>query len=369
MPRDLLDVIRVYRRIMLPGPIDIVDDVMEAAAVKPISHRIPEFSELYTAITGMLDKLLGVEKGRGVTFLAPGSATLGLDMVYANTVTRDTRVLVVSSGFFAQRLRWMVERYSRSVDVLSVEPGYAPSYEEVARRIENGGYDVVTMVHTETSTGVTVRYISDVARVCRENNALFILDAVSSVGAEEVAVTRWGIDALVTAPQKAIGAPPGVAIVALGKRALEYIGEKRGWSVPYYYDIPMYIRYKEEHGWIPTTPPTNNMYALYRALKKITEYGVENYVELHRRRAEELYGYLEEKGLRVFPRQPEYRSRSVLVIEKENALGAAERIKKEHHVLVATGVADYADKLIRIGIMGFIDTDEVKRVIDILATI
>ncbi len=367
---DLLDDIKKIKKILLPGPIDIEDEVLRAAAIKPISHRIPEFSSLYLEITRMYDELVGLRRGDGETILAPGSATLGLDMVYANLLTEKSRVLVVKYGFFAKRLEWMVRRYSRSVDVLETAPGTLPSLDEILGRVENREYSVVTMVHNETSTGVTARYIDELARICRKNNAIFILDAVSSIGAEELKASDWGIDVVVAAPQKAIGAPPGLAIITLNKRAIEAVeAARRHRSVPYYYDIPMYIRYKREHGWIPTTPPTNNMYALYVALKKIHRYGIDKFIEMHKKRSEKIYRYAEKKGLKIFPENNEYRSRSVLVIEKNNAISIVDYVKKKYGILIATGVAEMADKLIRIGMMGFMDEGGIKKAIDIVSAL
>ncbi|RLG84355.1 MAG: hypothetical protein DRO40_01575 [Thermoprotei archaeon] len=367
MVHDILDKIKNVKRILIPGPIEPHDDVKKSLQLPMISHRSEEFSELYYGIEKMVKTILYASK-RDHVVMIPGSSILGLETVFINTIDTKTRVLLLKYGFFGEWMKDIVGRYTNNVDVIESPAGTVPDKSLVIDKIKSGGYDIIGLVHCETSTGVTLRYLRDIGKAARESGALLIIDGVSSVGAEEIRFDEWCIDAIVTGPQKAFGSPPGVSIVTLNERVLDRVNEiSSRVRIPFYMELSRYVEYKVKYGWTVTTPPVNNVIALYTSLKKITNYGVDNYLEMHKNRALEVYRYAEEKGLKLFVKSPENRSYSVSVIEVNNAVDIVKKIKKEHGIIVASGLGELRDVVVRIGMMGFTPTEYIKEAIDILA--
>jgi len=355
---------------LTPGPIEPPVDVKRALLLKTISHRSPEFTELYHNIDKLYNKIVGLEHD-GETIIMPGSGTLGIDSVFANIVSKDTKALVIDTGFFGQRLADLLSRYTRNIDVAKYPLGTVPDKNDILARIENGEYDIVALVHNETSTGTTIRYLEEIGRKVRHHGGYLVIDGVSSVGAEEIYFSKWEIDAIVTGSQKALAAPAGLCIVTLSNRIIDAFEEFRSKidRIPYYMDLLEYIRCKREYGWVPTTPPVNVVYAFYKSLEKINNYGIQEYFELHKKRAEEIYRYAMEKGLEPFVNNSKWRSRSVAVFKVEESTRIVDILRKTYGIQVSAGLGELNNKLIRIGIMGFIETTKVLKTINLIINI
>jgi len=364
---EVINRIRSIKKILLPGPIEIPDELLKYASLKPINHRSSDFIELLSKVMGYLRTVLGIDNEDHLIMI-PGSSTIGLEAVFSNIVSRDTRVLVLEYGFFGYRIREIVSRYTDKVDTITYKYPEIPCRDDILGVLEDHDYDVVSIVHNETSIGYVIRFLQDIVRIVHGKDAYLVVDGVSSIGVEPFMLSRWGVDAVVTGSQKALSGLPGLSIVGFTRRFYDRVMELRrqGHKVPFYIDIPMYVEEYGRYGWIPTTPPINSLYVLYAGLRKIMDIGLDNYLELHRRRAVEVYKYAMDHGLEPVIKDPYYRSHAVAVFHMENSIRIVERIRREHGVLLAFGVGEYRDKMIRIGMMGFIDTRDIIEAIDLV---
>src|SRR3977135_714929 len=206
-----------------------------------------------------------------------GTGTSGMETAVANVVREGTRVLVVVSGYFGDRLAQMCERYGAAVTRLDVEWGTACCRDARGGAVRAAPADIVAMVHAETSTGV-LNSVREMAAIARDHGALTIVDAVTSFGGMALDVGAWGIDACYSCTQKCLGGPSGLAPVVFSPRALE----RRVKCRSFYFDLQLledyWVRRKYHH-----TMSSTLVYALDEALAIVEEEGLEARGARHQR--------------------------------------------------------------------------------------
>ena len=207
-----------FGRFFLPGPTEVHPDVLAAMQRPVIGHRGPAMRELLQSMEPGLQEIFGTDRP---VYISTSSAT-GL-METAITNLSATRVLALVCGAFGDRFRAIAERCGRPVDVVEVEPGLPNLAETAAAALgaDAGRWDLVTVVHSETSTGVLNR-VDELAAVVRGfEGVLLAVDGVTSVGGTPIRFDDWGVDFLLTGSQKAMALPPGLAFGVASDRALE----------------------------------------------------------------------------------------------------------------------------------------------------
>ena len=195
----------------------------------------------------MLRKLMQSSDAASQPFIVAGSGTLGWDFAAANLAERGDDVLVLHTGYFADSFTDCFETYGVNVTQIKAPIGDRPQLPEVERALKEKKYKLITVTHVDTSTGVLseVEALSElVHRVSPET--LIVVDGVCSVGSEDIQFDKWGIDAVLTASQKAIGCPPGLCIMMYSGRALEVVKNRKTLPGSYYASIK---------NWLPSTFP------------------------------------------------------------------------------------------------------------------
>jgi aspartate aminotransferase-like enzyme len=348
---------------MIPGPIELEPEVLAEMGKPLVAHYGREWAQFFKETVELLKRVMLAQRARVYLIVGPGSAAL--DAAIGNTITAcaageahsEGKILVLSNGFFGERLRQIACSYlpQDRVVVLGAplgEPIDPQRVEEALKR--ESAIRVVTLVHCETSTGV-LNPVCDIAQICRSHEAISIVDAVSSLGGAELRFDEWGIDILVSATQKGLECPPGLAPLAISHRAWELIksGQSRGW----YLNLRTWQRYLEEWGeWHPhpVTMPSGLMQALHLSLSKIIDEGLEERWGRHERIARLLRKGLSALGLK--PLAPEgYASPTVTAAwahERMEAERLLKYLKERHGIMIAGGLAELAGKTIRIGHMG-----------------
>jgi len=258
--------------LMIPGPVEISEDVLAAYNGQSIAHYGADWAKLYLGTEQRMCRLLGCA---GRSFLMPGSGSLGLDTL-ATTFCTDKKCLVLSNGMFGDRLNSVIATHTGDVDVLRFPLDQPIDVEDIEKKIKAERFDVVCAVQVETSTGL-LNPIQELARVVKQQGCLFAVDAISSAAIELLDMDGWGIDVIVTASQKGLETPPGLGIVTVQRHLIDYIEHKpaRSW----YTDLRTWCDYYNDwHDWhpFPVTLPTNNVLALARSLDSIEEEGMEN---------------------------------------------------------------------------------------------
>ena len=353
--------------LMIPGPIEFTPEVLRAMGMATTSHIAPNFIEVFgQALERLRDVFLCPG---GQPFVVAGSGTLAMDMPAANLVEPGDKALVVNSGYFSDRFAAVLERYGADVTLLKApDVGDAPSLEEVETALKAGSYKLMTVTHVDTSTGVGTD-VKNLAALGREYGALVVLDGVCSVAAEEMRQEEWGIDLALTASQKAIGVPPGLALVVAGPRAMEAFRARKTPVGNYYADwnawLPIMEAYEARRPGYFGTPAVNLIWALNVSLEQILEEGMDARFARHRKLSEAVKAAVSALGMKQVPVSPD-KSATTLTVPyfpqgvDRTLLG---HINKAGVILAGGLYPTIRDQYFRIGHMGAVTGS------DVLATV
>jgi aspartate aminotransferase-like enzyme len=254
-------------KFFLPGPTYVPMDALQAMTKPMVGHRSAGFKSFYLSLAERLPKVL---RTSGDVMVATGSSTLVMESAVVSCAAQD--VLNLTNGAFSERWHSISKSLGKTADKVSAPWGQAIDPELVRSALRRKRYDVVTMVHNETSTGV-LSPIAEIARVIREeSDAIIVVDTVSSLAGARVETDDWGLDVVLAGTQKAIAVPPGLTLFTLSERAAE-----RAAKVPhrgFYTDL---LRYQEKHreGGFITTPGISLLYALDVQVDRILAEGME----------------------------------------------------------------------------------------------
>ena len=335
-------------RILLgPGPSLTAPRVMRAMASPTLSHLDPLMLRLLDDVRERLARVFRAADG-SLAFAVSGTGTSGMETVVANLVKAGTRATVVVTGYFGDRLGQMCERYGASVTRLNIDWGTACDPDRLRSQLKATSADVVAIVHAETSTGV-LNPVRELAAVAREQGALTIVDAVTSLGGMPLEVGAWGIDAAYSCTQKCLGGPSGLAPVVFGPRALEQRVPCRS----FYFDLGLledyWLRWKYHH-----TMSSTLVYALYEALSIVEEAGLEQRWQRHERNHRTLVASLAELGLTLLPSEAErlWTLNAVRVPEGVDEAAVRTHLLGEFNIEIGAGLGPLAGKIWRVGLMG-----------------
>jgi alanine-glyoxylate transaminase/serine-glyoxylate transaminase/serine-pyruvate transaminase len=301
-----------------------------------------------------------------------------MEMAAANLVARGDRVVVVDTGYFSARMAEMLRRLGAEVATVEALPGDAPSVEAVRTEARGGPVKALFATHVDTSTGVLVDP-APIAALARELGALSVFDGVCATAGERFEMAAWDADVYLTGSQKAIGVPPGLALLVASPRALE-AREALGTKPPMVLDwlewLPVMKAYEARQPSYFATPATNLVLALDAALGEILAAGIDWTVAAHEEAARKLGAAWETLGLETVPVRPELRAHTLSALRYPAGVDASlvGRVL-EGGVVVAGGLhpairASY----FRVGHMGYAVTQPemlertVRAVGDALAT-
>lgn len=332
-----------------PGPVMLPEGARLASFRQMVSHRSEEFSRVYRDVLGGLKGLL---EGRGEVVLLPCSGTGAMEAALLNLFPRGARVAVLSCGHFGERFAQVASRLGLEVKLLAEEDGMGLLPERVLDFLRSlRGVEGVLVTHSETSTGV-LNDLRGVASAAREvfPEALVVADCVSSLGACPVLPDEWGVDAVVSASQKALMAPPGVGLIYLGPRALDGLNP----SCPsYYFSLPEAIKGMRDGSFqTPYTPAVGVIFALQSSLSEILK-DKRRYWALHEEVGRASRALLEGLGMRVLAREG-FRSPSLTAFFPPEGVGAEELrgALKALGVELAGGQGRLSGKVLRLAHMG-----------------
>jgi len=341
---------------MIPGPTPVHPRILAALSRPTVSHVAPVFVESFRKALADFRGLCQSQAGQ--PFLVSGGGTLSMEIALVNLVAPGESVLVVSQGYFGDRFGDLATAFGIRADVLRSEWGRAVPPEEVAKRLESNAYAAVTVTHADTSTG-TAAPVEAYAGLLRGRKELFLLDGVCATGGLDEPFDRWGVDVLLTAAQKAIGAPPGLALCLFSPRAMERRRARA--SVPAYYaDVLRWLPIMEDPSRYFATPCVNEVVALAEALRMIHEEGLANRFARHARIGRAVRAGLTALGLE-FVTAPDCRADTLSVVRYPAGVDDA-AFRKEmasRRVVVAGSLGPLAGKAFRMGHMGNIGPGEV----------
>ncbi|KAJ7257911.1 pyridoxal phosphate-dependent transferase [Mycena haematopus] len=353
------------RLLVIPGPIEVSDEVLYANAHPSMSHVSPDFIPVFGDCIRMTREV--VLSTEGQPFLISGSGTLGWDQVAANLIQPGENALVLHSGYFGDSFAECLETYGAKVDQLKAEIGATVTQEAIESALKSKKYRLLTFTHVDTSTAVLsdAKAIAEtVRRVSPET--LVILDGVCSVASEELRMDAWGIDVVITASQKGLGVPPGLSIVVASPKAIK-VFESRTAPVGSYYAswkkwLPIMKAYEAGKAAYFATPPVNLIYAYHASLSQITKKApsLEERFELHRVASKAIKDTAAELGLKQLALDPAFSAMGMTALYFPDGMTAADVLPKlgAKGIVIAGGLhTKIKDTYFRIGHMGITAVD------------
>ena len=337
-----------HKRLFIPGPTEVRPENLAAMGKPQIGHRSDEFKDLYGRVIPKLQTLLETENP---VFLFSCSSTGVWEAAIRNGVRE--RVLCCMQGAFSDRWLKVATSNGKQAVPLKVEWGRAITAEAIDRELSRGGYDAITVVHNETSTGV-MNHLAEIAAVMRKHpEVTFLVDAVSSMAGTRIPVDEWRIDVCLAGLQKAFALPAGLTVASVSSRVLEKAKtiESRG----YYFDFLEMQKY-HERGQTPATPAISQIFALDAQLDDIlAETPAARYA-----RHETLAAIVREWARRHFAVFSEegYESPTLTCIANTRSISVSALNKElgKQWAAISNGYGDLKEKTFRIAHMG--DTQE-----------
>ena len=342
-------------RLRMPGPTTVPERVRQAMALPVLSHRGPEFRRILGDAAGMLRSIVGTKEN---IFFLGTSGTGGMEAALANILSPGDAILVVVCGQFGERFVNIAQSMGFTADQVAVAWGEVPDAALVAERLKARAYRAVVCVHNESSTGV-VTDIAAIGRLLAATDTLLIVDSVSGLGGIDVRMDEWGIDILVGASQKALMCPPGLALMAVSRKAMRVIDGAS--AVPRFYFDLRKVKAAADNGETAFTPPISLIVGLHEALTMIHEEGLAAVLRRHRRVSAALQAGCVALGLPMLP-PAHAQSATVTVARLPDGLEGAAVVRhmySHYHTVIAGQRTKLQNRVIRFGTMGSIGADDV----------
>ncbi|MFO7574591.1 MAG: alanine--glyoxylate aminotransferase family protein [Bacteroidales bacterium] len=348
--------------LMIPGPIEFDPAVMRAMGAATTSHVAPSFIESFGRSIEMMREVWMAPAGQ--PFVVAGTGTLAMDIAGANLTEPGDRVLVVSTGYFGERYAELLKRYGAEVTVLKSETGGVVPSDTIESELKRNKYKLLTFTHVDTSTAVMVDP-KPIGELGQKYGVLTILDGVCSVAGERIIQEEWGIDVVLTASQKAVGVPPGLALLVASKKAMEVWRSRKVPVANYYADwsnwLPIMEAYEQRRPSYFGTPAVNLVAALEVSLGMILKEGMENRFLRHERAGMAFRSAIAAMGLGMVPLEEAYAANTLTAPRYPDRVDPAAFLKamSSTDVIVAGGLLpEIRNEYFRVGHMGQVNRND-----------
>ena len=339
------------RILMGPGPSSVSSRVLEVMGRAPIGYLDPE---LFAALSDIQSKLRVVfGTSNEATLAMTGTGMAGMETCLGNLIEPGDNVIIGVCGFFGGRMVEIAERLGANVTRIDGEWGRpidANRFHEAAAAI--GNIRLIGCVHAETSTGVR-QPLGEIGKIASEFGALFLVDAVTSLGGIPVELDKVRADASYSGTQKCMGAPPGLSPVTFSAKAMDVIRNRKT-KPSWYFDIQLVLNYWTGDHMYHHTVPGNLLLALHESLVSIEEEGLANRFERHQSVSDRLIFGLSEMGIVPFA-QDGYRLptlNSVVIPDGVDDMAVRKSLLMEYGLEIGGGLGPLKGKIWRIGTMG-----------------
>lgn len=343
--------------LFVPGPVDVDAQVLAAQAQAMLPHRSKEFEAIFQRASQKACQLFYTTQRVFIT----ASSGSGLQEAAARNLARE-HVLSCVNGAFGKRWYTVALANGKRADLLETEWNQPIDPGQVAEALRKKHYEIVTLVHNETSTGVQ-NPVPEIAAAVRATSpdTLICVDAVSSLGGVKIETEAWGLDMLLTSSQKCLALPPGLGLAAVSDRALEYAAQvpNRGW----YFDLLLLEKHRLKDS-TPATPALSLIYALDLQLNRILAEGLENRFARHSAMAARVQGWAESGQLGVYAPMG-YRSQTVTAVDNHLGLSVSDinQFLMLKGMRIANGYGPLKDITFRIAHMGETRPEDVEKLL------
>lgn len=335
--------------LLIPGPSPVLPRILDRLAAPTVSHVSPEMAADLKDALANFKRIVFCE--RGEAFIIAGAGTLSMEMALLNTVAPGERVLVLSQGYFGDRMAEIGRAFGLNVDLIQSPWGTVVPPKDLETALGKADYRVVAATHVDTATG-SCAPIEAYAGIVRATGALYIVDGVCATGGIPERMDDWGIDVVLTAAQKCFGTPPGLAVLALSERAMDK--RKSMPSVPAYYsDLLRWLPIMNDPTKYFSTPCVNEIRSFAEGTRVILDEGIGNRFRRHALFARAIRAGLSALGF-TFLTDSSCLADTLSVVAYPGGVDdkAFRGRYAEKGVIVAGGLAQTAGKVFRMGHMG-----------------
>ena len=350
---ELVAEFRPPQRILLgPGPSSVNPRVLQAMTQPVLGHLDPVFFQCMDDVFDMLCRLFRTTNK--MTLPLSSTGTGGMEAALCNVLERGDVAVIAINGFFGSRMADIARRCGAEVYTLEFPLGTAIDPDVVEEELRRHDHvKLLGVVHGETSTGV-LSPLEELAAVAHRHDTLIIADTVSSLGGQEVAMDDWDVDICYSATQKCVGAPPGLAPISLGQRAIDAMRSRETPVQSFYLNMADLETYWSSTRAYHHTTPISMMYALREALRMMVEEGLENRIERHARCAAALRAGLEGIGVGLFA-DPAHRLNpltTAVIPDGVEDTKVRTSLLEDYNIEISGGLGDTRGRIWRIGLMG-----------------
>jgi alanine-glyoxylate transaminase/serine-glyoxylate transaminase/serine-pyruvate transaminase len=340
--------------LLIPGPVDVDEAVLEKMGLPLTPHYGPEWVKTYNETASYLKKILDTH---GDAYLIPGSGTIAIEAAIGSLVGVGEKAIIGSNGFFGERLVQFTQAFGGKTIEVKAEWGEALSPNQFAEALQqHPDAALVAVVHFETSTGI-LNPVREIAKVCKSAGVPIFMDGVSSIGGIPFSMDDWGVDVTVTAPQKCLGAPPGLGLIGVAPSVWPRIEQRAKQPHGWYSNLNTWRWYQVNWAdWHPSpmTMPVNIVLALREALIQLLEEGLDRRITRLNSLANHLRSGLRDLEMPIAV--PESMSSSVMTVAWGPRGVPTSQIVRflelEHGIRIGGGLGIFKDKVIRVGHMG-----------------
>lgn len=343
----------MYKKLFIPGPTHVDDEILEAMAMPMIGHRDKLYSDLHGDVIKKLKKLLYTEER---IYLSTSSSTGMMEGSIRNIVQK--KALMTDCGAFSKRWTQVAEMNGKEKEIIKVDMGQAITPEMVDEYLSKGGFDTVCLTHNETSTGV-MNPIEDIGPMVKEKypDVIVMVDAVSSMAGAKIKVDEWGLDVVLAGTQKAFALPPGLCVVTVSEAAYQRSLETE--NAGYYFSFPV-LEKKAVKDQTPATPAISIINALNVQLDRIFAEGMEKRFQRHIEMAKHVRAWAK-KNFALYGDE-NYLSNTVTNVHNTREIDVIELNAElaKRGAMLSNGYGDLKGTCFRIAHMGDLQVSDLK---------
>src|SRR6266850_1525100 len=339
------------RVLMGPGPSDVHPRVLAAMSTPLVGHLDPEFIKIMNETQQMLRYVFQTQNK--LTLPISGTGSAGMEACVDNLIEPGDTMLVCVNGVFGQRMVDVAQRAGAKVEKIERPWGQVFSSDEIATAVKKIRPKVIGIVHAETSTGAW-QPMADLGKIAHENNALLLMDCVTSLAGVPVKLDEWGVDAAYSGTQKCLSCPPGLSPASFSPRASEAIKNRKTKVQSWYLDMSMVERYWGDERFYHHTAPISMNYAIREALRLVCEEGLENRFARHAKNHRALKAGLAALGIEYLAAEGHQlpQLNAVKIPAGVDDLAVRKRLLSDFGIEIGGGLGDFKGKAWRIGLMG-----------------
>jgi alanine-glyoxylate transaminase/serine-glyoxylate transaminase/serine-pyruvate transaminase len=345
----------MQKLLLIPGPTNLSESVRKTMSLPQISHTGKEFYTMFLETLQLARYVF--DNTKGYQFVFTGTGTTGMETSVYSLLGHGDKALVLNTGYFGKRFVLINKAHKVEVDQIEYESGKHADPDDLRKALSKEKYKAVFITHVDTSTGIK-NPVKELVEECNKADVFSVVDSVCGVGGEQISFDRLGADVVFTASQKALAGPPGAVLIAVSERAMEYIESRKDDIESYYMNLARWKPIMDDPKIYLATPATQVITALREALLELKDEGLEKRWKRHERLAEMTRKAFDDSAIDVVAEEG-FRANTVTGVWIKS--GKAEEIQKEleerHNIVIARGIGEDKDRMIRIGHMGILEEE------------